>query len=32
MTSVCCELAPGKPVVPIPIPPSVADKIEEAPR
>jgi len=32
MTSVCCELAPGKPVVAIPIPPSVADKIEEAPR
>jgi len=32
MTSVCCELSPGKQVMAIPIPASVADKIEEAPR
>ena len=30
MTSVCCELRPGEPVRPIPIPQFIADKIVEA--
>jgi len=32
VTSVCCELRPGEPVRPIPIPAFIADQIEEAPR
>jgi acyl-CoA thioester hydrolase len=30
MTSVCCELKPGQPVRPIPIPQFIVDKIAEA--
>ena len=32
VTSVCCELRPGEPIRPIPIPTFIAEKIEEAPR
>jgi YbgC/YbaW family acyl-CoA thioester hydrolase len=31
-TAVCCELQPGREVVPVPIPARIADRIEEAPR
>jgi len=31
-TSVCCELQPGRDVVPVPIPGRIADRIEEAPQ
>jgi YbgC/YbaW family acyl-CoA thioester hydrolase len=31
VSSVCCELAPGKPIKPIPIPSFIADRIEETP-
>ncbi len=31
MTSVCCVLEPGEKVRPIPIPESIADKIDEPP-
>jgi acyl-CoA thioesterase FadM len=31
VTSVCCELRPGEEVRAIPIPSSIADRIEEAP-
>ena len=32
VSSVCCELTPGQPIRSIPIPASIADRIEEAPR
>jgi 4-hydroxybenzoyl-CoA thioesterase/acyl-CoA thioester hydrolase len=31
VSSVCCELTPGRPIRSIPIPASIADRIEEAP-
>jgi len=31
VTTVCCEMEPGRPVRPIPIPPHIAERIEEAP-
>jgi len=31
-TAVCCELAPGEKIKPIPIPAFIADRIEEAPK
>jgi len=32
VSSVCCELTPGQPIRSIPIPASIAERIEEAPR
>jgi len=32
VTTVCCEMEPGQPVRPIPIPPHIAERIEEPPR